>query len=541
MDDIRELFRRRRIRVAIDPETLPAPRFRGTDWDGVAGMLVGLAIGDSLGNTSESSLPADRRAAHGEIRDYLPNRHACNERVGLPSDDTQLAFRTLEHLLENAGKLDPARLADKLASGRIFGLGSTVRSFLSARREGGHWLEAAQESAGNGALMRIAPVLLPHLSAPGPGLWRDAVIASAVTHNDFASNASCAAFVAVLLEALGVTPPVPRMFWLERFVEVAGALEGRAQRYEPRAPRYAGRRVSLADFTREVVAEALRARLPAVDACNAWYSGAFLLETVPSVLYILERHGNEPEEAIVRAVNDTRDNDTIGAIVGAAVGALHGLDALPRRWREGLLGRTDEGNDGHVFDLVERARGAPNEDPDWLDRYVHDAVRRNLCTKIYCTTCGATEFRDGARAALAWTSRYCAGDWEERARDLAAGLARVRPEGKEQEDRVEDAVRLLLFEMRSEGSLLLPACRDLLNGSWAGTVLARMEEHYRADLARAAKHVDSQEELQAVAAKRKEERQERHRARLDAKVEKDRAWRETHDVPPPRRKPRTDD
>jgi ADP-ribosylglycohydrolase len=62
-----------------------------------------------------------------------------------------------------------------------------------------------------------------------------------------------------------------------------------------------------------------------------WYSGAFLLETVPSVLYILERHGNDPEEAIIRAVNDTRDNKTVAAIVGAAVEAPHGIGRLRRR------------------------------------------------------------------------------------------------------------------------------------------------------------------------------------------------------------------
>jgi ADP-ribosylglycohydrolase len=70
------------------------------------------------------------------------------------------------------------------------------------------------------------------------------------------------------------------------------------------------------------------------------------------------RHGHDPEEAIVRAVNDTRDNDTVAAIVGAAVGALHGADALPRRWREGLLGRTRFDDDGHVFELIEEARRA---------------------------------------------------------------------------------------------------------------------------------------------------------------------------------------
>ena len=94
------------------------------------------------------------------------------------------------------------------------------------------------------------------------------------------------------------------------------------------------------------------------EAAARWYSGAFLLETVPCVLYILACHGGDPEEAIVRAVNDTWDNDTIASVVGAAVGALHGEEALPLRWQEGLLGRTREADDGHVQGLIERAVGA---------------------------------------------------------------------------------------------------------------------------------------------------------------------------------------
>ncbi len=67
------------------------------------------------------------------------------------------------------------------------------------------------------------------------------------------------------------------------------------------------------------------------------------------------RHGYDAEQALVRAVNDTRDNDTIGAIVGAAMGALHGARGLPARWRDGLLGRTAESDDGRVVELLDRA------------------------------------------------------------------------------------------------------------------------------------------------------------------------------------------
>ena len=97
-------------------------------------------------------------------------------------------------------------------------------------------------------------------------------------------------------------------------------------------------------------------QLSAVEACNFWYSGAHLLETVPSVLYILMKHGHSLEEAVVRAVNDNRDNDTITAIVGAITGALHGVKAIPRSWLVGLSGRTGDRDNGRIFELLAEAR-----------------------------------------------------------------------------------------------------------------------------------------------------------------------------------------
>lgn len=61
---------------------------------------------------------------------------------------------------------------------------------------------------------------------------------------------------------------------------------------------------------------------------------------------------NDLQETIVCAVKDTHDNDTIAAIVGA----LCGRAALPRRWIDGLLGRTRDDDDGRVLKLIVRSR-----------------------------------------------------------------------------------------------------------------------------------------------------------------------------------------
>ncbi|MBL0171904.1 MAG: ADP-ribosylglycohydrolase family protein [Gemmatimonadaceae bacterium] len=79
------------------------------------------------------------------------------------------------------------------------------------------------------------------------------------------------------------------------------------------------------------------------------------METVPSVMYILARHGHEPVVAMEQAVNETRDNDTIASIVGGALGAAHGTAWIPQRWVDGLLGRTQADDDGRVFELIEGA------------------------------------------------------------------------------------------------------------------------------------------------------------------------------------------
>ncbi len=354
-DDVRTLAARGILRLR--PETLdalpPCSPHHGVAFERIEGMLLGLAIGDALGNTSESVNPGRRAERFGEIRNYLPNHHAGGRRIGLPSDDTQMAFWTLEHLLEH-GRIVPQRLAELFCSRTIFGIGSTVSAFRNQFRSGHIWYEASQPSAGNGALMRIAPVLIPHAAAQqSTALWEDTIMAGAVTHNDASSIAACVAFAGMLWDLLAMEKAPAPQWWLDSYCARARLVEGEVRLTSRGAPLdYTGPLWRLVDLH---VRRALAESITVVRACGHWYSGAYLLETVPSALFILARHGEDPEEAIVRAVNDTRDNDTIATIVGAAMGALHGKAKLPQRWIAGLSGRTAADDDGRIFELIRAA------------------------------------------------------------------------------------------------------------------------------------------------------------------------------------------
>jgi ADP-ribosylglycohydrolase len=330
---------------AIDPQ----PR----DWSRIEGMLLGLAVGDALGNTTEGRGPDERQAAYGEIREYLPNGRERGRVIGLPSDDTQLAFWTLEHLLD--GPFEPAHLAQRLAAGSVIGIGRTVQQFQWKLRGGAHWTAAGGRSAANGAIMRIAPMLVPHAAQPSNALWAETALSAMVTHNDSAAIASCVAFVSMLWDLSAMDTPPPPAWWADTFVARAREVET-DERYSARFGSRAGWTGSLSAFVEACVPAALASGASVREACDTWGSGAYLLETLPSVVFILARHASDPEEAIVRAVNDTVDNDTIAAIVGAAVGALHGREALPERWIAGLSGRTGDADDGQVFALIEQAR-----------------------------------------------------------------------------------------------------------------------------------------------------------------------------------------
>lgn len=160
----------------------------------------------------------------------------------------------------------------------------------------------------------------------------------------------------------------------------------------------------------------------------------------------------------------------------------------------------------------------------WLQEYIADSVRKDRCTRIYCTTCGAMEFRQGVLKAWAIAnavlppSRFDV--------ESALAIARALSEVHGPHDgayKWVGAARCLLFDLCAVAGEA--AVAQVLGGSWGGDVLRSMQEHSR----RRREERATRQEMERTAVMRREERarerQEKHRQRLAEKVRRDAEWR----------------
>ena len=212
-------------------------------------MLLGLAIGDALGNTSESMNPGDRYARHGWIDITCPTTmHGARRWIAV----RRLTVGVLDRRAPVAARqLDPQRLGKLFAQPerQIFGGGQATALALANIRHGRPWTGSGSPRASNGALMRIAPVLLPHLKNPTPALWTDTLAAAHVTDDDELSNSSCLAFVDLLWRLIGMKAAPAAQWWVGQWTEVDEHI-GCGKRYAARAGHPPGFEGTIGDLLR---------------------------------------------------------------------------------------------------------------------------------------------------------------------------------------------------------------------------------------------------------------------------------------------------
>ena len=166
---------------------------------------------------------------------------------------------------------------------------------------------------------------------------------------------------------------------------------------------------------------------------------------------------------------------------------------------------------------------------NWLHSYLLESVRRNLCVRIFCTTCGATEFRFGVLKALAQYAGHLPSqhlDYSS-ALEISKALSEVEP-GERGGWRIEEATRCLLFDLAHiirEAELV-----RILDKNWAGSVLHSMQQHYKERQAatRARQEYEDPVNIHKRREEKKRLKQERHQQRLALKKERDRIRREKH-------------
>jgi poly(ADP-ribose) glycohydrolase ARH3 len=66
------------------------------------------------------------------------------------------------------------------------------------------------------------------------------------------------------------------------------------------------------------------------------------IEAVPCALWIVCESYREPEQCLIRGVNMGGDSDTVAAMIGDIVGALHGTEWIPARWYDHIEANSEE-------------------------------------------------------------------------------------------------------------------------------------------------------------------------------------------------------
>jgi ADP-ribosylglycohydrolase len=323
------------------------------------GALLGLAVGDALGTTYEFQRleqPAYPRLAVGPAVDVV-GQGPFRLPPGAVTDDTQMAV-CLARSLKDCKGLDIDDVAQRYVAWakHAFDVGNQTADALS-RIAGGvppHvasravWQDSGRHAAGNGSLMRCAPLAIKYAHYATPprdpvAIAEHAVDESLITHADPRCAIACAMFTVAIAHAVDDTKGKDTRPEARRDVAVAAA-------------------EFVATWLRDVYQDN-RDDLAAIDAAELDLLGDLAVAAGPSpcvygedglhihgtagfvrvalrLAFWHDAHTPAWRDAVVDVSSRGGDADTNAAIVGALLGARDGASAIPHAWRDRVLGAT---------------------------------------------------------------------------------------------------------------------------------------------------------------------------------------------------------
>ena len=292
------------------------------------GCLLGSAVGDALGMQTEGMSPGEIKQKFNIVFDYGPGMPGSpNEKLrpGQYTDDTEQTLILTRSILE-AGKFEPVLFSKKLVEhyemivshpGSNRGWGRTSLDSCKRLQSGTPWNKSGGDSPTCGSSMRISPIglLYPdNLEQVEPA----AVDSSLPTHRHPESIGGAVAVAsAVSLAIINTSPDI--------VLKTAGSL---AKKYDP----ILGNKIFSIEKMRY---------MPELSAFSTIGTSLMTRDVVPSAFYCFSKDPLDFSRAILTAINAGGDTDSIAAITGAISGAYLGIDAIPKKWLDGLENRNE--------------------------------------------------------------------------------------------------------------------------------------------------------------------------------------------------------
>jgi ADP-ribosyl-[dinitrogen reductase] hydrolase len=289
--------------------------------------LLGLAVGDALGTTVEFR----PRGSFEPLTDMMGGG-PFGLKAGQWTDDTSMALCLAESLLAHGGFDARDQMGRYLnwwkwgylsSTGTCFDIGATVLSALERFESSGEPYSGSldPETAGNGSLMRLAPVALFY----GPSI--DEVVqfsaqSSRTTHGAPEAVQCCQLFGFVLARCLAEMPKH----------EVLDGGSGLA-------------------LTEPKVLELAAGHYLNKSRSEVRGSG-YAVASLEAALWCFHTTSTF-EAAVLEAANLDEDADTTAAIAGQVAGAFYGVQGIPAAWLEKLHLRVEI--QGMADGLYERA------------------------------------------------------------------------------------------------------------------------------------------------------------------------------------------
>ncbi|NPV08561.1 MAG: ADP-ribosylglycohydrolase family protein [Anaerolineae bacterium] len=302
--------------------------------------MLGLAVGDAVGTTLEfcppgSFIPIEDMLGGGPFR----------LRPGEWTDDTSMALCLAESLVAKRG-FDPVdqleryclwyRTGHLACTGRCFDIGNTTRAALERfERTGDPYCgPLGPRTAGNGSLMRLAPVPLAYARHPRQAMDYSGE-SSRATHQARTAVDACRYFGGLIVGALAGVSKAELLS--ECYSPLAGYWQER-----PLTPEID-----------EVARGSFKVRRP-----PEIQGAGYVVRSLEAALWAFH-HTDDFRAGCLAAANLGDDADTTAAVYGQLAGAFYGEEGIPAAWRARLAHR--DWIDPLVEGLFELAQALPGE------------------------------------------------------------------------------------------------------------------------------------------------------------------------------------